>query len=682
MASKKFYVTTAIDYTNSLPHIGHSYQKVLADVLKRWHASLGYDSLYLTGTDEHGLKILRAAQAANKEPQDFVDDLAVEFQKAWKKLNLDYDIFLRTTSEQHKKAVKEFIKRIAKNGDIYKGTYEGLYCVGCEAFYTEKDLINGKVCPYHKKETEKIKEESYFFKLSKYQQKLLALYKKNPEFISPKNRQQEIINRVKDGLKDLSISRASLSWGIPFPLDEKHVTYIWFEALQCYVSGLDFPSGKNFKKFWPADVQLLGPDNGWFHTVIWPAMLLSAGLKIPKKIYIHSFLTLDGQKISKSLGNTINPAVLVDKYGADAVRYALLRELDPKTDSDFSEKVLVERLNFDLANNLGNLLSRTLTLIEKNSNGVVPKGKVDATLKKLFEKTLKEVSKDVAEVETHHALEKIFNFVGACNKYVDENRPWELAKTNNAKLNSVLYNLAESLRVISALTRPFIPESAEKIAKQLGLAETPKLEKIKYGQIKSGTKIKKGEILFKKVEDFVPILIASEKIISQVDLRVAEIKEADAVLDSDKLVKLQLDVGELGRRQIVAGIKKFYLPEQLVGKKIILVANLKPVKLRGVDSNGMLLAAEGNNTLEVISPFGRNGEKISSGSITFTPANAQSKQSLDGPSGTSSAREIGIQELEKLRLEVKGGVLQAHGQPLRTPLGEIKTTVVKNGGVR
>ncbi|MBI2040586.1 MAG: methionine--tRNA ligase [DPANN group archaeon] len=667
--ARKFYITTAIDYTNSLPHIGHSYQKVLADVLKRWHQSLGYDSLYLTGTDEHGLKIQRAAQAANKEPQDFVDDIAAEFQKAWKKLNINYDIFLRTTSEQHKKAVKEFIKRIAKKGDIYKGAYEGLYCVGCETFYTEKDLINGKVCPIHKNEAELIKEESYFFKLSKYQKKLLELYENNPEFISPENRRQEIINRVKEGLKDLSVSRSSLQWGVPFPLDEKHVTYIWFEALQCYVSGLDFPNGKNFKKFWPADAQLLGTDNGWFHTVIWPAMLFSAGLKIPKKIYIHSFLTLDGQKISKSLGNTINPGVLVDKYGADAVRYAFLRELDPKTDSDFSEKVLFERLNSDLANSLGNLLSRTLTLIEKNTAGKVPKGKTDSNMKKLFETTLKDVSRDVTEIELHHALEKIFGFIGACNKYVDEQKPWELVKTNDQKLKTILYNLAECLRVISALAWPFIPESAEKIAKQLGV-ELPKLKNIKYGAIKVGTKVNKGEILFKKTEKFEPVqLRITPKSVtyctSSADLRVGEIKSVDVVADSDKLLKLQIDVGQLGERQIVAGIRKFYKPQELIGKKIIIVANLKPAKIRGEISQGMLLAAVDDKQDEVISPVGENGRKVLADNINFGPA-----------------AEIEIEELEKLSLKIENNRLTANGNILKTPQGEVKTRFIANGSVR
>ncbi len=666
MASKKFYVTTAIDYTNSLPHIGHSYQKVLADVLKRWHQSLGYDSLYLTGTDEHGLKIQRSAQAVEKEPQDFVDDLAKGFENNWKKLNLDFDIFLRTTSEQHKKVVKEFTKKIKK--DIYKGTYEGLYCVSCETFYTEKDLINGKVCQIHKKEAELLKEESYFFRLSKYQDKLLQLYKDNPEYISPENRREEIINRVKEGLKDLSISRKSVGWGIPFPLDETHTTYVWFEALQCYISGLGWPGG-NFKKFWPADVQLLGKDNAWFHTVILPALLFAAGIKPSKKIFIHGFLTIDGQKISKSLGNTIEPRVFVEKYGADAVRYALLREINPREDGDFSEKVMVERLNSDLADNLGNLLSRSLTLIEKFSGGAVPKGKADSNLKKEFEKTLKESGKNIAQIEVHHALEKIFSFIGLANKYVNDSKPWELAKTNNKRLNDVLYNIAECLRVISALAWPFIPESAEKIATQLGI-ELPKLKGIKYGKIKAGTKISKGEILFKKIEKFEPVKIGiamlTKQITSAVDLRIAEIKEAEAIPDSDKLIKLQIDVGELGERQIVAGIRKFYQPAELVGRKIIVVANLKPVKLRGVDSNGMLLAAESSDgTSEVISPVGNNGEQVLTGEIKFMPV-----------------KEIDIKELEKLGLKIENRRLTALGKVLRTAGGEVKTKFVTVGAVK
>ncbi len=663
MASKKFYVTTAIDYTNNLPHIGHSYQKILADVLKRWHKSLGYDSLFLTGTDEHGLKIQRSAQAAGKEPQDFVDDLAKGFENNWKKLNIDYDIFLRTTSEQHKKVVKEFTKKIKK--DIYKGTYEGLYCVPCETFYTEKDLTNGKICPIHKREAELVKEESYFFKLSKYQDKLLKLYKDNPEYISPENRREEIINRVKEGLKDLSISRASVGWGIPFPLDEKHVTYVWFEALQCYISGLNWP-GKEFKKYWPADVQLLGKDNAWFHTVIWPALLFAAGIKPAKKIFIHGFLTINGQKISKSLGNTIEPRVLVEKYGADAVRYALLREINPREDGDFSEKIMVERLNSDLADNLGNLLSRGLTLIEKFSGGKVPKGKPDANLKKEFEKVLKESAKDVEQVEVHHALEKIFSFASLANKYVNDCKPWELAKNQDKRLNGVLFNIAECLRVISALTWPFIPESAEKVAKQLGI-ETPKLAKIKYGQIKSGTKTVKGEILFKKVEKFDPIIVpvVKKEIISAVDLRVAEIKSAEPVVDSDKLLKLQIDVGELGGRQIVAGIKKFYSPQDLIGKKIVLVANLKPVKLRGELSQGMLLAAVADGQDEVISPVGQPGERIFAEGLAFKPQ-----------------KEVDIKEFEKLGLKVENSRLSSNGIVLKTSDGEIKTKFTVVGIVR
>ncbi|MEK6807619.1 MAG: methionine--tRNA ligase [Nanoarchaeota archaeon] len=659
---KKFYITTAIDYANALPHIGHSYQKIMADCLARWHKSAGFDTFFLMGTDEHGQKIQKYADAAGKEPKEFVDGLVKSFQENWKALNIKYDIFYRTTSEQHRKSVNEFTKKIKK--DIYKGYYEGLYCVGCETFYTEKDLIDGKICPTHKKEAELIKEESYFFKLSKYQNKLLELYKKNPKFISPENRKDEIINRVKEGLKDLSISRKSVSWGIPFPLDSKHTTYVWFEALQCYISGIGWPAG-NFRRYWPADIQLLGKDNAWFHTVIWPALLLSARLKLPKKIFIHGFVSINGQKISKSLGNAIEPKVFAEKYGADALRYMLMREINPKEDGDFSEKVLVERLNSDLADNLGNLVSRSLTLIEKFSGSVVPKGKPDANLKKEFTKTFKDVKKDIDAVELHHALEKIFSFISLCNKYVNDEAPWELAKTDDRRLRTVLYNLAESLRVISALVHPFIPESGEKIVTQLGIT-LPQLNDLKYGENLEGTKISKGEILFKKVERFTPEVFGAKEIFSKVNLRVAEIKSAEAVLDSDKLVKLQLDVGELGSRQIVAGIRKHYSPNELVGKKIIIVANLKPVKLRGVDSNGMLLAAEDeSHNLEVLSPVGNNGEQAIADGIKF-----------------EKAGQIEIPELEMLSLKVEHGRLVSNGKVFKTSKGEIKTKIVSKGCVR
>src|SRR3989344_5019058 len=518
----KYYITTPIYYVNDVAHLGHAYTTIAADILSRWHKSSGDDVFFLTGTDEHGLKIQRSAEAAGKEPKEFVESIVLKWKKLFADLKIEYSYFIRTTDQQHEEAVQRFIKKVSK--DIYKGIYEGLYCVDCEAYYTEKDLIDGKLCAIHKKQVQALKEESYFFKLSKYQNKLLEIYKRNPKLISPAHRKDEILNRIKDGLKDISISRASFDWGVPFPLDKKHVTYVWFDALLNYISALGWPGG-DFKRYWPADIQLMGKEILWFHTAIWHAMLLSAGIRLPKMEFAHGWWTVDGQKMSKTLGNVIDPKKIADKHGLDSFRYVLFRSIPFGEDGDFSEKMLVERLNSDLADNLGNLLSRSLTLIEKFSAGAVPKGRPDANLKKGFTKTFKEVKKDIDAVELHHALEKVFSFISRANKYVNDEAPWELAKNKKVKeLNNVLYNLAESLRVISALVYPFIPESGEKIAKQLGFEAVPKLEKIKYGQTKAGIKINKGEILFRKVEKFEPEVFGQKEMISKVDLRVAEIK--------------------------------------------------------------------------------------------------------------------------------------------------------------
>jgi methionyl-tRNA synthetase len=457
MANKKFYITTAIDYVNAEPHIGHAYQKIIADALGRWHKQNGEKTWFLTGTDEHGKKIAISAKEAGKKPKEFVDLISKKFKEAWDKLNIKYDRFIRTTDSDHEKFVQEFVKRIEK--DIYKGEYEGYYCTRCEAYYTEKDLENG-CCPYHKTKIEKIKEETYFFKLSKYQKKLLELYKKNPEFILPKERKNEIVNRVKEGLQDLSITRTNFSWGIPFPLDKNHVIYVWFDALLNYLSGAN---GN-----WPADLHLLGKDNGWFHAVIWPAMLLSAGCKLPKTVFIHGFLTFDGQKISKSLGNSISPVYLAEKYGVDSIRYYLMKNFVFGEDGDFSEKVLVERHNNELANKLGNLVSRVAALAEKYS--------VEKTENKLIKKLkLREIEKDLEEYKIDKALNEIFAFIDVCNEYVQNKKPWE---THDKK---ILYELVESIREIARLLLPFIPESAEKIRKQFK------------------GKIKKQEILFRKM---------------------------------------------------------------------------------------------------------------------------------------------------------------------------------------
>ncbi|MEX0920411.1 MAG: methionine--tRNA ligase [Candidatus Pacearchaeota archaeon] len=473
----KFYVTTAIDYPSAEPHIGHAYQKIIADVLARWNKIKGDDVWFLTGTDEHGKKIQEVAEKQGKVPKELVDELAEKFKDSWKILDVNYDRFIRTTDKDHEKLVKDVIKKCHDNGDIYLGEYEGLYCTDCEAYYTEKDLIEGK-CPFHEKPIRHIKEESYFFRLSNYQDFLLDLYKKHPEFILPKERRNEIINRVKEGLRDLSISRTSFDWGIRFPLDDKHIVYVWFDALFNYVSG----AGKK-GEYWPANVHLLGKDNSWFHCVYWPAFLKSAGYELPKTVFVHGFLTFNGQKISKSLGNSISPKVLVEKYSSDAIRYYVCRNFVFGEDGDFSERVLVDRHNNELANKLGNLVSRVTGLaekigIEKCENNLLKKIDV-GKIKKLVE-----------NYEFDKALNEIFAFVDYCNEYVQEKKPWE------SKDKKVLYVLLDSIKVIAVLLWPFIPLASEKIAKQLGF-EIDLKEILKPLKKK---KIKKSEVLFGKLE--------------------------------------------------------------------------------------------------------------------------------------------------------------------------------------
>jgi methionyl-tRNA synthetase len=469
----KFYITTAIDYVNASPHIGHAYQKIIADALARWNKLQGKETWFLTGTDEHGQKIALSAKEAKKTEKQFVDDMSKKFVEAWKALNINYDRFIRTTDKEHEIFVKNFVKKIEK--DIYKGVYEGFYCVGCEEYKTERDLVDGK-CPYHpNKNIEKIKEETYFFKLSKYQKQLLELYKKNPEFILPEERRNEFINRVKEGLKDLSITRTNFDWGIEFPLDKKHVIYVWFDALLNYLSG--------GKKYWPADLHLLGKDNGWFHAVIWPAMLLSAKEKLPKTVFVHGFLTFNNQKISKSLGNVISPKFLAEKYTSDVVRYYVARNFVFGQDGDFSEEKLVERNNNELANKLGNLVSRISNLaeiygLEKCENNLLKKLK------------LKEIKRLIENYELDKAINLIFEFIDICNLYVQEKKPWE---THDKK---ILYELSDSIKAIAILLYPFIPETSEKIAKTFNF-EIKNLKDIEI-PLKID-KIKKANILFKKI---------------------------------------------------------------------------------------------------------------------------------------------------------------------------------------
>jgi methionyl-tRNA synthetase len=451
MEKKKFYITTAIDYPNAEPHIGHTYQKVVADVLARWHKVLGEDVLFLTGTDEHGKKIQETAENVGKNPKEFVDELSLKFKEAWKLLNIQYNRFIRTTDEDHEKLVQEVIEKCNKNGDIYLGEYEGYYCVGCEGYLTEKDLVDGK-CPYHDKPITKMKEESYFFRLSKYQNFLLDLFKSNPPIILPESRRNEMISRVKEGLNDLSISRTSFDWGIPFPGNSKHVVYVWFDALFNYLTG----AGEE-KEFWPASVHLLGKDNGWFHAVYWPAFLKSAGYELPKNVFIHGFVSFNGQKISKSLGNAISPKALVEKYGADTIRYFISRQFpfSEGEDGDFSEKALVDRHNNELANKLGNLVSRVAGLIEREGLE-----KCENSLKNKLD--LEKIKKLFNNYEIDKVLNEIFAFIDSCNEYVQEKKPWE---THDKK---ILYELADSIKIIGILLWCFMPSSMERVASDFG----------------------------------------------------------------------------------------------------------------------------------------------------------------------------------------------------------------------
>jgi len=474
---------------NDRPHIGHAYSTIVVDILARWHRLKGEKVFFLTGTDEYGEKVQKAAESVNKSPQEFTDDISGLFQSTWKKLNISFDDFIRTTEERHEDVVKKLIEAVHRNGDIYKGEYEGFYCLGCESFKTESEIENGK-CPDHPKiELKKLKEDTYFFRLSKYQNKLLQFYDSNLEFLSPKNRADEIKNRVREGLKDLSITRLKLKWGIPFPLDDKHVIYVWFEALTNYISALGWPNGKKFKEFWPADVHLIGKEINWFHSVIWPAMLFSARIEPPKKVFSHGWWTVEGKKMSKSIGNVIDPLTISKKYSVDALRYFLVREMVLGEDGDFSEKALISRINGELVADLGNLVYRVLSLVEKFDGNIEGKVELDKKL------NLKKIDGHFQDLEINSALETIWEFIRATNKYVNENEPWNL---KGEKLGNVLFNLLEAVRIIGILVSPFLPESSETISDQLGV-KSGTLKDSKFRKYQG--KIKKGKYLFKKVDN-------------------------------------------------------------------------------------------------------------------------------------------------------------------------------------
>lgn len=613
-----YYITTPIYYANGEPHAGHAYTTIAADALARYHRIKGNDVFYLTGVDEHGANIDKTAESKGYSPQEYCDMLAPIFTDLWKRLNISNDIFLRTTSDLHKRGIHKFLTALYESGDIYKGHYEGYYCRPCERFFPDKEIPEEKICPVHKTPLEFVKEENYFFRLSKYQDKLLQLYSEQPNFVYPDSRRNELLNVLESGLEDISISRSSVSWGISLPFDPEHIAYVWIDALPNYITALGYDvDDKNFKKYWPANVHMMAKEITRFHAIIWPAMLMAVDLPLPNQIVAHGWLTKDGEALSKTRGIFIDMDGNVDTYGVDAFRYYLLREFSFGNDGDYRPTRLHARYNADLANDLGNLLNRVLGLLNKNFDAIpspTTPGEFDDDIMTLTNETIASIDGYIKLFAFDSALESIWELIRRVNKYVQQTEVWTLTEPETKpRMGTILYNCLEALRIISVFLSPFIPETAEKIQKQIGLKNFDTTTS--WGNLPDGIVMSKGNPIFPRVDlkkeekpqthkpkqtkpksDKKMTENISFSEFQKLDLRVGNIISAESVEGTDRLLKLQVDIGD-EQRQVVAGIAEHYTPDTLIGQQVVIVVNLEPATIRNVESQGMILAASGDSVV-------------------------------------------------------------------------------------